>query len=712
MAPAPMCGPREVGRHVSGSTTGVIVGYVHRVRGVAAVEEMLRRAAEDRTPAELADTSSWSSYAQAIALFDAAAEVTGDPEVARRIGEELLRQHHGTEVAALLRSLGSPGEVLRNVAATAAKYSTVSSMEAVEVSDRHAIVTARNVDGVARHPHVCLYTQGVLSQAAPLFGMADAVVHELECQRRGDPCCRYRVDWDPASGPDREPRKRIEFLEAQLASMTERFEALQATAGELAAAGDVESVLAAITRRAGLAVRAPQFVLAVRVHNADDLHIHSIGVPSADLAHVVKDILAAASDEDSGSRLIVDVVADEHAFGKLAALYPPESAFFAQERRLLAAYAAHAASALATAAALDTSRHRDASARALLALASWLAEEVTREGMAARVCDTTRAIVDADQVSVWLWDEQAAVATMAASTGMSPDAEEALRAVEIKAGMSTSFERMLVDPAPRWITPGMQDKAMAALLEIAGLAAAAAVPMVAQGEFYGVVAAGVTSAPNRLREDHDLVERLTGVARQAATALRNARLVEQIQHQAMHDWVTGLPNQRLLEDRVERALYHADRAGEHAALLFLDLDRFKAVNDSLGHHAGDALLRLVGERLLGVVRAGDTVARIGGDEFAVLLPEISAPDDALVVAQKIRAALAEPYAIDGHTARTGASVGVAVYPERGRSYRELLRAADTAMYQAKRGAALRASDRAEMARPEVLAPASTRPEAG
>ncbi|HEX5783372.1 MAG TPA: EAL domain-containing protein [Burkholderiaceae bacterium] len=154
---------------------------------------------------------------------------------------------------------------------------------------------------------------------------------------------------------------------------------------------------------------------------------------------------------------------------------------------------------------------------------------------------------------------------------------------------------------------------------------------------------------------------------------------------ATTDGLTGLANRGLLRDRMQQALAHDRRMGEHAALLFIDLDHFKAVNDSFGHDMGDRLLVEVAHRLRGCVRSEDTVARQGGDEFIVFLPSISKPDDAGVLAEKLQRVLSLPVVIDGRELYVGGSIGVAVFPEDGADVDALLKRSDAAMYQAKEG---------------------------
>jgi len=172
----------------------------------------------------------------------------------------------------------------------------------------------------------------------------------------------------------------------------------------------------------------------------------------------------------------------------------------------------------------------------------------------------------------------------------------------------------------------------------------------------------------------------TRLRRQASDLRRHA--VEN-EHLALHDPLTDLPNRSLFHDRAEQAVVAAQREGGSAALMLLDLDRFKEINDTLGHHNGDLLLKEVGRRLQAAVRASDSVARLGGDEFGVLLPDVADTNAALAVADKIRSALREPLVLAGIALDVDASVGVVLYPDHGDAVDMLLQRADVAMYVAK-----------------------------
>ncbi|NLD96328.1 MAG: PAS domain S-box protein [Synergistaceae bacterium] len=157
-----------------------------------------------------------------------------------------------------------------------------------------------------------------------------------------------------------------------------------------------------------------------------------------------------------------------------------------------------------------------------------------------------------------------------------------------------------------------------------------------------------------------------------------------IAHMAQHDPLTGLPNRALFADRLERALAASRRSGIPTALMFLDLDQFKPVNDTYGHAVGDVLLQQAAERMKSALRASDTVGRIGGDEFVVLLPAVERREDAIHVAEMLLAVLREPFSIERRSVEISCSIGIAIHPEDGRDEIELAKNADTAMYWAKR----------------------------
>jgi diguanylate cyclase (GGDEF)-like protein/PAS domain S-box-containing protein len=182
---------------------------------------------------------------------------------------------------------------------------------------------------------------------------------------------------------------------------------------------------------------------------------------------------------------------------------------------------------------------------------------------------------------------------------------------------------------------------------------------------------------------HDWDRRLVGAVIVFRDISDTVALTVKIRHQAQHDFLTNLPNRVLLNDRITQAIAAARRSDTNPVLLFLDLDKFKHINDSLGHAVGDKLLQAVSERLVHCVRTSDTVSRHGGDEFVILLADERRPQDAALAAEKILLSLSTPFLIDGQQLHTSTSIGISVFPLDGMDAADLIKNADTAMYHAK-----------------------------
>jgi len=233
------------------------------------------------------------------------------------------------------------------------------------------------------------------------------------------------------------------------------------------------------------------------------------------------------------------------------------------------------------------------------------------------------------------------------------------------------------------LNPDTQDLLPAALRGVDGEHARSwlGVPLRSSESVLGalVVQGHRDSAPYN-EEDRDLLQ---FVSTQVTAAIERKQMIARLKHIALYDRLTRLPNRDLFHDRMRLALARARREQRQLALLYVDLDHFKQVNDTLGHDAGDRLLELVAQRLQQCVRASDTVARFGGDEFVLLLENIDDAPAATTVAGKICAALNEPFALAGQQVRVVSSVGIALFPQHGDDEKQLLRHADEAMYQAK-----------------------------
>ena len=209
------------------------------------------------------------------------------------------------------------------------------------------------------------------------------------------------------------------------------------------------------------------------------------------------------------------------------------------------------------------------------------------------------------------------------------------------------------------------------------------VPLQLQHRVIGVLAAqSRPGGPSYSDEEKDLLQ---FVSTQVAAAIQRKQAETRLRHMASHDPLTDLPNRLLFHDRLEVALKRAHRDQERLALLYLDLDGFKGVNDTFGHEIGDRLLLEVAQRIRQCVRESDTIGRMGGDELTVLLPNVQSPSCVPMVADKIRRSIAEPFDLDGTTVTISASIGAAIYPEHGADKDQLFRHADADMYVAKRG---------------------------
>jgi two-component system cell cycle response regulator len=195
-----------------------------------------------------------------------------------------------------------------------------------------------------------------------------------------------------------------------------------------------------------------------------------------------------------------------------------------------------------------------------------------------------------------------------------------------------------------------------------------------------------SGAKDFISKPFDLMEVRTRIHNMLEVRLLYKQLEQQnraLETLALHDPLTGLPNRRLLMDRMALGIAHAHRNRGNMAVVYLDLDGFKEINDTLGHDGGDALLKMVAARLVGAVRQEDTVARVGGDEFVIALAELSHGDDVDELVSKVLQAVSQPCSIQGSSVTVTASVGVSVYPVHGDNVETLMKSADLALYEAK-----------------------------
>jgi diguanylate cyclase (GGDEF)-like protein len=270
------------------------------------------------------------------------------------------------------------------------------------------------------------------------------------------------------------------------------------------------------------------------------------------------------------------------------------------------------------------------------------------------------------------------------SHGLTREQRAFLTTLDLRGGPSDpGFSEWLERLEPRLSVRG-EARSVASMTAMDGLGvdALGTVAIARHGELLGM-ANVYFEDPAAIPDSTVIFERMSAVADQAGTALENGKLLAGARHQATHDDLTGLPNRALFEDAARRAIAQSRRLEEPVALLFVDLDGFKAVNDDHGHAVGDELLKVAANRMSECLRAGDVVARLGGDEFTVLLPATSAAT-AHEIADRLRDTLGAPLDLPTGTVSVSACVGIGVAPDDARDYKQLLRAADSAMYRAKR----------------------------
>ncbi|MEX2550963.1 MAG: sensor domain-containing diguanylate cyclase [Nitriliruptoraceae bacterium] len=669
-------------RDTAGVTTRLIVVYIRRALGEDALEGLLTRAGEHRSVATLEDEATWSTYEEKIALFEAAAELTGDPLVARRIGASVLTEQFGRALLFLIGALGSPERVLRSVARANAKFSASATMRCLETSPDRGTVAYRLHEPRIPSRHDCLYNEGVLSQIPAVFGLPPAEVAHPSCQVDGAAECVYVVRWSRwRRWSPSVRRRRAEVIDTSLRNRTGD---LERTVAELVSADDIDQGLGRIARRAGVAVRAQRHVLAARA--AGVVHVHADGFADDEAQRLGRELLASGVATHPSSATIVSRIAStRHDYGWLAAFVPADAGFLPAEQEHLDAYAGLAAAALDVTSALLSERRSREVNEALLRLSRQLATAEDEETIAARVVGAIPLVTGADLAAVFSWDPDAEELVLVAAQGVELEGDVARRFAVPRTLGSLRGDR-LRPPEPIRLVSGSEDPDAGALLAWFGRPAATFAPLVSGGELLGGILASEVAAHTADPRDATRATELRGLqglADQAAIALARNRLLASVLHAATHDRLTGLPGRELLHDRIEQAIADHRRTGRRAGIGFLDLDGFKRVNDTAGHAAGDQLLSAVAERIRRAVRATDTVARISGDEFVVLLRDLDDVDGVHRTAAALLEELAKPLAYRGFDLAVGVSIGFALAPDHGETPDEVLRAADEAMYRVK-----------------------------
>jgi len=641
---------------------------VASLAGDDAVDDVLRRAGEPRPLAELVDDAGWSSYAEFRRLLEATSDVLGGDDPLRSMGATaVLTGGSMPSATEMLQALGSPAVLFAELGKGHTGIVSFLDVRTHEVGPTEWIVETRCRPGFEPYSAFCAFGAGLYPMTPRLFGYDQVTVTEETCQLRGDDDCTFRVHWTEED--ERDAQRKA--LEQRITLLERRLETFQTTVGELVQADDLATALDRVVSAAARAVRAPGFLLVVAPQPGSPRQVYSAGLTPDDAERMGELLLAGIPHP--ALDLVVEVASSRRHYGQLAA-YDPDGLVLA-EGPMLAAYARLAATALDSATALEETRREADRARALLTLSAALAEIASTEEMALSLARAMPAVIGADRATVTILDRAAGVARVIACDGY--DADEAERIL--------GFELPLADEPIRTIRYIGPDDVATATRVVLLSDARVLVPVIVDGEPEAWLTANVVGRPERLAPNDELEARLLGLAAQASTAFRNARLVEQIRHQALHDALTGLPNRALILDRTDQLLTRARRDRQPVAALFLDLDGFKEINDTLGHAAGDQLLRAVASRLSTTIREGDTLARLGGDEFVVLVDGVTLDSGPELVAERLLEVLRPPFVLDGREGTPltiTASIGIATAADRATAG-DLLRDADVALYQAK-----------------------------
>jgi diguanylate cyclase (GGDEF)-like protein len=650
---------------VSGLYTTMLLDLLEGVLSPDTVDDILTRAGESRSREELCTFSCWSSHSQFKLLLEEAVRSleSNSLSLASCMG---TISYANNEMAELIQALGSPRGVLIAGAGTNPMLPT-RHYEMTEVEPNEWMVREWLLDGFAPYPEFCSFIAGQYSQIPMFFGFPAAMVVEEECQCRGDATCLFRIRWEDID----EAATRTEFLEVQTKVLQSRLEQLQAMVTDLASNERYEDVLQGIVCSSAHAVLAPGAILALEARAGSPRKIYSEGLTEKEAAGIASDILEGGPGRQGV--VAVAVTSVRRHYGILA-VDERGGVFTSQSQATLETYGQLAAATLDAADALEDARHQANTARALMDLSASLAEILSTEEMAARVARAVPDVIDCDRVAFYLDDGDwqglgGADFRLAAAYGYPDDAVTTLIARPI-----TTTELLVMREA------GIEYTNVSEV----GSAASVVVPVALAGQTIGCIVAGVTVGPERLAITPRLGDRLKGVAAQAATAIANARLVDQIRFQAVHDTLTGLPNRALILDRTEQMLARARRSHASVAALFIDLDGFKTVNDTLGHGFGDQLLQAVANRLSATMRESDSIGRLGGDEFVVLVDGSTMDTGPELVAERLLAVLREPFVLDdcpGGPLTLTASIGIAAGLRSSATL--LLRDADIALYQAK-----------------------------
>ena len=664
---------------MSPELVGSLLGWLELTLGPRALAELVRRHGRGDV-AELSRSDRWVSRREFSELVSIAQEMAGDERIGRDVGLVAFRAILGGPSEETLRALGSITAIVDAMADYTSKMSVGRVLTMTDTGRGRAVLEARYDMGVEVTQFNCDLTAGYFAALPAILDRLGYAV-ETRCQGRGDDHCRYELRWtrDPRSV---DPERRGNgALSVRGISRTEQIEDHHDAAAQLAQAQSVTEVLDRIVEQVSTAIKAPGFVLAVRPAGpATPLRIHSCGVDDV----VARSVGERCGTDDVPSSIVAPIVDGRMTVGHLVALLPAGTRPSSQDRRILASYARYAASALDIVAALEAARCARDTATALLGFTRRLSRATSADDVCSVIGRSMSEIIGARYAAVWLRDGNDSMRLVSGFDSTGEPYDTTIDSIDPTE--RTRIGILVADREPQFVTLDDVSESDRQDMLAFGVTHSLLLPLVSGDSLLGVATAAFVHEPDPADRE-SILERAAAVADQGAVALDNAFLNERLQHQALHDELTGLPQRVLAEDRCAHALSRRARTGETVAAMFLDLDGFKDVNDTYGHAVGDELLRAVSQRLSHLLRASDTCARIGGDEFLLILGTLDDDARATEIALRVIAAFEEPFDVStasGHLPiSVTTSVGVACATDES-DFDDLLRRSDAAMYAAKR----------------------------
>jgi len=695
-------------RSSPGTSTGITRSLLRVVldeAGSDGIERVLLQAGLAHRRESLLSADERIPYPEKLRVFDAAARVVGDPRIGLRLGAASMQDEAMEPWRRLAREKGSPEAAFRAVSPFSTRFDSATLLKCWWAVEGSASLSWKVLPPYRPNRVDCDAQMSYLAHVPVVFGFAPATVtHGYACQVAGAAECRYEVTWTatPLRRVSTLLRKPDIALEAadRSATIHNRLRALEGATADLAAMESLEEILDKILDRTDSAVHAPGHLLVVQTPN-QERHVRSRGlgeVLEASLDDAGINLNLESPDLGGLPIISVPVQSSKRSYGFLAAVAHRGQEFFPDDADALTSYAQHVAVSLDIAGIVAEAREHAETAGLLLEVSNSLSEHSSVGSLSASLASSVAALTGADRSAIALWDEGAGRVRVAGMSGWHGELADQLAAYVVNPKESPELAHMLVERSPLLLDARSSEWAQRMLKDFR-ISALVAVPIMSGDRFAGIVLAHWVG-PGPATLDGALTARLNGVASLASVAIDRMGLIEDARRQALHDPLTGLPNRALLQDRLENALATTARNGRRVGIVFCNIDRFKRINEGLGHDAGDTALRHLAARLSESVPEASTVARYSGDNFVILLPEIGSVSEVQGVGERIRQSLEAPLEIAGNQIVLDVVIGSAVGS---------VRSGDRSMAYAESGCILIAEAELEMSRAKASAKGKTAP---